>query len=259
MNNYTFLQTYFELQKGIAIDELFDLDFAEVCFSHNDPSSFWNNALVNDILVEEKISIIEEKLRSLKRNPAFYYENRSDLADLTSLLQQHGYSQSAEDSWMFHNGNNIDETNFNLVRKVANENELEIFLDILNKSYRKDDPLNPYGELSEYLKSARKAWEDNHSNNRVEYFIVYKGGKHVAVSTLTNHDGIGYISNVGSLIAVRGEGFGKLATMYCVSVSKKNGNTTHCLATEENTNPNEFYNALGFKTQFRALLMEKKR
>ncbi len=79
----------------------------------------------------------------------------------------------------------------------------------------------------------------------------------VAVSTLNNYEGIGYISNVGSIKEVRGEGFGKLSTLYCVHKSQKNGNKVHCLATEEDTYPNEFYKRIGFQTKFTAVGYKK--
>jgi hypothetical protein len=257
MTNYQFIQAYIELQKDIMFDELFDLNFATVCYSRNDPSTFWNNALVNKILTKEEVEKVASKFVELERKPALYYENRTDLASLTSLLTQLGYSNDAEDSWMFHSGENIDSSRFGSVKKVTTDKDLETFLTTFDKCYRKDDPLNPYGELGEYLKAAHIAWERHHDSNRIEYFIAYKGEEPVAVSTLTNHKGIGYISNVGSLLSVRGEGYGKLATMYCVSKSKENGNTSHCLATEEGTNPNKFYNGIGFTTRFTSKLMVK--
>ena len=100
---------------------------------------------------------------------------------------------------------------------------------------------------------ARSAWFKFNDTGKIEYFIVYKGSKPVAVSTLTNFAGIGYISNVGSLREVRGEGFGKTASLYCVYISKQNGNSEHALATEEGQYPNEFYKRIGFKTRFTAL------
>ncbi len=257
MTNYQFLQTYIELQKDIMFDELLDLGFATVCYSKNDPSSFWNNALVNTVLTNEEIEKVAIRLTELERKPALYFENRPDLEPLNSLLTQLGYSQSAEDSLMFHSGEGIDESRFSSVKKVMTNEDLELFITTFDNCYRKDDPLNPYGELGEYLKAARIAWQKHHVTNRIEYFIAYKDEKPVAVATLTSYKDVGYISNVGSLVTVRGEGYGKLATLFCVSQSKKNGNTTHCLATEEGTNPNKFYDAIGFKTKFTSKLMVK--
>ena len=116
--------------------------------------------------------------------------------------------------------------------------------------YQKDDPQNAYGELGDYLGVAESVWYKHHKTGKVEYFIFYKDKIPVAVSTLTNFQNIGYISNVGSLKEVRGQGFGKLATLYCVEQSKKRGNITHCLATEEGTYANEFYSKIGFSTKF---------
>lgn len=72
----------------------------------------------------------------------------------------------------------------------------------------------------------------------------------MAVASLNSHAGMGYIFNVGSLPEVRGEGFGRLVSLYCVYASKKKRNSVHCLATEEGTYPNKFYKRIGFKTHF---------
>lgn len=159
---------------------------------------------------------------------------------------------------MFHSGNDIDTQSFDWVKKVMTPEDLEVFLHSFDMCYRKDDPINPYGELGEYLTAARQAWQKHHATNRLEYFMVFDDNQPVAVSSLTNFQGVGYISNVGSLMSVRGRGFGKLVTMYCVQQSTQRGNKDHCLATEEATNPNEFYKAVGFKTRFSARLMSKK-
>lgn len=257
MTNYQFLQTYIELQQGIMFDEIFDLGFAAVCYGKLDSSPFWNNALVNTSLSDEQISEVEVKLTGLHRNPAFYFENRPDLKVFSESLVSKGYKQNAEDSLMFHSGEEIDETRFDQVKKVETDDELDLFIKTFDRCFQKNDPQNPYGELGEYLDASRSAWHKHHASNKIEYFIAYKGKEPVAVSTLTNHKNLGYISNVGSLRSVRGEGFGKLATMFCVAQSKKNGNTVHSIATEEGTYPNQFYKNIGFETTFTSKLMVK--
>jgi len=158
---------------------------------------------------------------------------------------------------MFHDGKIINKEHFSQVQKVKDKDGLQIFLKTFDSCYQKDDPQNAYGELGEYLNAAKIAWLKNHKNNKVEYFIVYNNNKPVAVSSLSNYKNIGYISNVGSLIKVRGQGFGKLVTHYCISQSKKRGNNQHCLATEEGTYANEFYKRIGFKTIFTAVGYKK--
>lgn len=144
------------------------------------------------------------------------------------------------------------------VKAVKAQTDLKVFLETFDQCYRKGDPQNPYGELGSYLKVAEKAWKKYKDTDRLLYFVAYKGKKPVAVASLTSHAGLGYISNVGSLKSVRGEGYGKLATLYCVYKSQQIGNKVHCLATEEGTYPNEFYKRIGFRTRFTGDLFVKK-
>ena len=180
------------------------------------------------------------------------------LKSLTDELTLMGYQQDAEDSLMFYTGSEVRESDLGTVKEVQTEDDLHTFIDVFDHCYQKDDPKNPYGELGDYLKSATEAWMNHHASGRIAYFIAYKDSEPVAVSALTSYKGIGYISKVGSLRSVRGEGFGKRATLWCVSQSQKHGNTMHCLATEEGTNPNAFYTSIGFQTRFTAKLMVKK-
>lgn len=257
MNNFDFLKKYQRLQKGIMFDQLVDLGFAIVSYCSIYDSDFWNNALTNETLSEDQVSQVESRLGEFKRKPSFYFENKDELGGLVEKLTKKGYSKSFEDCWQFWSGTEIDKKHFDSVKKVETEEDLKIFLETFDKCYQKNDPQNPYGELGDYLKVAEQAWDKHHATNRIEYFLVYEGDKPVAVSTLTNFEGLGYISNVGSLKEVRGRGFGKAATLYCVEESQKHGNKEHCLATEEGHYPNGFYNQIGFKTRFRAIAYTK--
>lgn len=259
MINYDFLQKYNKLQRLVMYDEVFDLGFATVVYSKSDKSGYWNNALVNKILNKSELEQIEKILISKDRTPSIYFENRPDLTPLSNFLESSNYKKAWEDSWQFWKSRVIDNKNFESVKRVTSQDELSVFLSTFNDCYQKDDPQNPYGEVGTYLKVTGDAWNKNNKTNNLEYFIVYKESKPVAVSALTSFEGIGYISNVGSLREVRGQGFGKLATLYCVSQSIKNGNNEHCLATEEGAYPNEFYKRIGFETRFAALGYTKKK
>ncbi|MFC1710072.1 hypothetical protein ACFL0F_00220 [Patescibacteria group bacterium] len=256
--NHKFLINYQELQQDIMFDKIIDLDFASVSYSADSRSSFWNNALTNQVLSRDNLQEIENVMTELGRLPAVYFENKEELKPLKDILRDRGYKKRFEDSWMFFLNPNVIVSEAGSVVKVSNEKELEEFLKTFDASYQKDDPQNPYGELSSYLEIARKSWHKHKSNNRLEYFTIYDKDEPVAVSTLTNFGGIGYTSNVGSIRSVRGKGFGKLATMYCIKKSQENGNTIHCLATEEGDYPNEFYKRLQFETLFTAVAFVKK-
>ncbi|MFA5967495.1 MAG: GNAT family N-acetyltransferase [Patescibacteria group bacterium] len=256
MSNYEFLKEYQQLQYQIMFGKLTDLGFASVSYCEDDKSAWWNQALIENEITPEQIKVIEQTMISQSRTPVIYFENNKS-ESFIDLLKQSGYKFEYEDSWMFHAGENIDYDRSHHVKKVENEEDLKIFIDTFDKCYQKDDPQNPFGELGDYLKATARAWKAHHSTNRVEYFIVYKDNQPVAVSTLTNLKGGGYISNVGSLREVRGEGFGKTATLFALERSVENGNTIHYLATEAGTYPNEFYKKIGFTTRFTAVGYKK--
>ena len=264
MDNYQFLRDYQDLQYEIMFDRLIDLGFCRIGYCHGENSSFWNQALTNKILSNEQVEVIESTLNKLKRDSTIYFENKKSLDGLTFLLKNKQYKFSFEDSWLFHSGENISQDRFKEVKKVTSTSELKVFIDTFDACYQKNDPQNAYGELGDYLKVAKTVWEKHNKTNRIEYFTCYEKNEPVAVSSLTNYGNIGYISNVGSLRKVRGRGFGKLATYYCVVESKKQGNKHHCLATEDNTFADDFYKRIGFRKKFCAvaytkLLLDKKK
>lgn len=257
MTNFQFLQKYQQLQFKVVFDKIDDLNFANIGYCEIYKSTFWNFALVDKTLNKDQLKKIEKEMVLKQRTPAVYFEHRQDLQVLISFLKDSGYELDYEDSWMFYSGSEIDTSRFDQIKRVENENDLKIYLNTFDASNQPGDPQNPYGSLGDYLKTAERAWFKYQGADRLEYFIVFKEDKPVAVSTLNNYEGIGYISNVGSLKELRGEGFGKLATLYCVHKSQKNGNKIHCLATEEGTYPNEFYKRIGFQTKFTAVGYKK--
>jgi len=252
MSNFEFLQKYTHLQQDVMFDEMVDLGFALVGYSSTDKSGYWNNALTNQVLKENEILEIEKLLISKERNPSIYFENNVMLRSFGETLIQRGYQKEWEDCWQFWGGGIINANHFEGIKKVETPEDLQVFLMTFNACYQKDDPQNPYGELGDYLKVAESVWSKHKGTNRLEYFVVYEGVKPVAVSTLTNFEGLGYIANVGSIKEVRGKGYGKAATLFCVDQSIKNGNIEHCLATEEGAYPNEFYKRIGFISRFTA-------
>ncbi len=250
---FDFLTQLDHLQYGIILDELKDLGWGLLTFSRKDTSNYFNNLLVDDMLSDIQLAQAEQLFLERDRQATFYFENTSRLDKLKEFLSRKKYSKSFEDCWMFHDGQQIDERKFDQVKKVTNQAELNIFLDTMNMCFQKNDPQNPYGELGEYLETAKDGWMQNHGSDRLQYFLVYKNDQPVAVASLTTFHELGYISNVGSLKSVRGEGFGKLATLFCVRKSVEAGNTYHFLGTEEGNYPYEFYKRLGFVDRFRAV------
>lgn len=252
MTNFNFLKQYLKLQDQDMYDQLLDLGFAELGYCRGDKLPYWNLALTNQLLTSGELKTLESHFTNWERKPSVYFEHAPRLQSLADLLTASGYKHNWEDSWQFWEGNPPPPSKI-VVKKVNTLEDLQVFLDTFDQCYRKDDPLNPYGELGNYLQLSRESWLKLHAGNREEYFMAFKDNKPVSVATLDNYSGIGYICNVGSLMEVRGQGYGKAVTLHCVNESFKHGNTLHCLATEEGTYPDEFYKRLGFKTKFTAV------
>ena len=130
-----------------------------------------------------------------------------------------------------------------------------LFLHI--ESYPENDPKNPYGDQVEFSKALKKSWYERKKSYDTLY-LLFENNKPVATAILTNYKDIGYITAVGSIPSVRGKGFGKKISLYCVQESFKLKNKSHFLVTEKGDYPYEFYKRIGFEPEFTALLYSKK-
>src|SRR6185369_9797202 len=155
-----FLDNYITLQQGIIFDEVIPLSpEAIIAFCQKDEATDWNFALVKKLLSEEEITTIEQAFLKLQRSPSIYFENKHALSPLKELLVKKGYKRSYEDSWMFYEQSSVNVPEEYKVIRVSNDQELQLFLDIFNKSFQKDDPQNPYGEWGEgYVNAIADSW-----------------------------------------------------------------------------------------------------
>lgn len=258
MNYFNFLQDYLRLQNTVMFVKLIRLVNSTIAYSKTDKSMYWNNALTNFLLSSEEIKQIEKIMTLLKRNPTIYFLHNSDNKTLSKKLIDNGYFRGFEDTYLFYQKQTINPQHFEDVHKIINKNELKIWLKTADNCYRKNDPQNAYGELGDFLEIAEIIWNRHHDTNRAEFFVAYKKDRPVAVSILTNYKNQGYISCVGSVKEVRGEGYGKAVTLYAVQQSKNRGQKYHYLATEEGMYPHQFYLRIGFNEVFKALGYTKK-
>lgn len=259
MKNYDVLDAYINLQKEIIFDKVINFRQGLITFCQFDNATDWNFALVNKVLSEKELEKVEKEFIKLNRTSSIYFENNQELFLLKELLLKKGYIKTYEDSWMFYAEKSVKIPEDYKVIHVENDKELDIFLDVFNRCFQKNDLQNPYGEWGKgYLKTISYSWNKFHRTKKIEFFIIYSDEEPVAVSELIHYKDMGYITNIGSLGCVRGQGFGKLATLYCVKRSIERGNIYHCLATEAGQYPHKFYKRIGFKTKFTAIDYTKK-
>ncbi|MFA5080096.1 MAG: GNAT family N-acetyltransferase [Candidatus Paceibacterota bacterium] len=252
MSNYNILEKFLKIQENTLVSKLILLNFAKIIYNELDPSFYWNFALIDQPIDKNKINKIEKTLKFFDRKPAIYFENTNFFVPFIEVLEKDGYRLNSEDSWMFYEEEVPKGLNFNEIKRVESVEDLNVWLETLDKCYNDNDLQNPYGELGNYFDLAERAWKKNNSIGKFEYFIAFKELIPVAVATLTYEENLGYISNVGSIQEVRGQGYGKLITLFCVNEAKRLNIEQVCLATEDGTYPNKFYKKIGFKTRFMA-------
>lgn len=235
---------------GYTTDKIIDLDFATVAISETDSSNFWNWALVDDLIDSKKLLEIEDKLKQYDRQLAIYCPQDNDLELLYQFLKSQGLEKTAQDCYLFYDQEKVSDLDFSKIKIVDSEKDLEIFLTTADQCYQVNDPQNVYGQLGEFLKTIKRAWHNLHHHGKIELYLAYEQEKPVAVSMLSPDQKVSYISTVGSLPSIRGQGFGKLVTLYAVKKSIAKGCQQCCLVTESHTYPHEFYQRIGFSNKF---------
>jgi hypothetical protein len=249
--NHKVLNNIFEILSYYGCERK-EVDGLAIVYSAKDSSYYWNYAYAESQIEDGQIDAVEKYFEEKDRKAAFYVIDDSKNTELISHLKKFRYTKHSCDSWLKFEKTGFDRKHFEQIVEVSNFEMLDAFIKTFDMSYRADDPQNPYGELGAYLDVARGAWSENHNGNKVRFFIAMKDKKPVAVASLNNCKGLGYISNVGSLKEVRGEGYGKAVTLFCVNESIKHGNDEHYIATERGTYPYDFYQRLGFAVKFEA-------
>ena len=252
MTKLSTLEKFLDIQEHTMFSVSEYVDGVRIIHNDFDQTPFWNYALCGEVLTGAQIHAVEARMRELNRKPAIYFPNTDTFGPLVDELKSDGYQLNNEDSWMFFEGSVPEGLDFNHIKKVSSLSELELWLETLDASFVADDPQNPYGTLGAYIDLARRAWKENGDLGKCEYVIAFNEGKPVAVATLIYEGDLAYISNIGSRKEVRGRGYGKLVTLFCVYEALKNNAVNVCLATEEGTYPNAFYKRIGFTVRFTA-------
>ena len=249
---YEILETFTYMQKGLL--EIERKDDILLAFCEGSTEQWWNYGLLRTPISEGRLKLIEKYFLERKRKSSVYFTE--DLKDgMIELLQKRGYAVTSKDSWMFWNRSipNIDSKG---IIKVSSDEDFSVWIETFLKSYPKDDPKNPYGEQDTFANVLKKNWNEKRTQGDVYYTVIHKN-KPVAVGCLTTRNNMGYISAIGSIPEARGKGFGKKITLFCVQESFSKGNKMHFLATEKGDFPYEFYNRIGFDTDFVAYVYTK--
>ncbi len=260
MDLQRFLHHYLNLQLGILFDQIKPVADSWFCSNLSGETPFWNQAVVFEPLQDKQVERIEAEFTKLNRQSAFYLPQQINLSEFSLSLQNADYKLRTSEVFMFHDGENLIDLDFKALKKVKSESELETFMKIFDDCYRSEDELAGRGSgFNQCLQSTKDDWYRFHKNDRVEFFILYHDEIPVGIVSLTNYEGMGYISNIGILPAYRGLGLGKQITLFGVHMSKKHGNKIHFLIAEQNGATEKIYNKIGFVSKLVCDLLVKEK
>ena len=250
------LKAFPYMHKNNPVSEIKNNNNVIMVFTKDDSELWWNYALINNVISNDELDYIENFFKKRDRLPSIYFSEGKKSKLIINFLKKKGYELTAQDSWLFWNKKSpiIDSKE---ITKIETDIEFEEWIRTYIKSYPKEDPKNPYGDQTEFAEALKKSWYGRKKSYDTHY-LSFKNNKPVATAILTNYKKIGYLTSIGSIPSVRGEGYGKKISLYCVQNSIGLGNKHHFLVTEKGDYPYEFYKRIGFEPEFVAYLYTKK-
>ena len=253
-NKFEILKTFASMLENSSLVEIHRQNDIILCFCKDNSEPWWNYALINRIISNEELNYIESFFKKKSRYTSIYFSDDEANKPIPDFLKGNGYELAAKDSWLFWNKESpADQKD---IIEIKNNSDFEKWIETFIKSYPKDDPKNPYGEQIQFAEVLKRAWFNKKTEND-KHYLAFKNKQPVATAMLSNFNKMGYISSVGSIPSVRGEGYGKKISLHCVKESIKAGNKHHFLATEKGHYPYEFYQRVGFEPEFIAFLYSK--
>ncbi len=256
INKFDILKKFPYMHKNNPVSEIKINNNIILTFSKDDSELWWNYALINNTISNDELDYIETFFKKRNRFPSIYFSEGKKSKLIINFLKKNGYELTAQDSWLFWNKKSPTIDGKDII-KIKTDIEFEKFIGTYIESYPKDDPKNSYGDQTEFAKALKKSWYDKKKSYDTHY-LLFGNNKPIATAILTNYQKIGYLTAIGSIPSVRGEGYGKKISLYCVQESFKLKNKYHFLVTEKGSYPYEFYQRIGFEPQFVVYLYTKK-
>ncbi len=255
MDKLGIIRSFILMNSGKFFTEVKEDEDVMLAFCGDNSEIWWNFAFLKKPVGKERLQSIADFFEKRKRAPTIYFPDEGFYDDVLGALRGGGFKASSQDCWMFWEGESpyLDESN---IFEVKSDEDFEKWVETFLRSYPKDDPKNPYGEQVEFSKVIDKAWKRGMLKNDC-CFLAFDNNKPAAVGMLTSYQGKGYISAIGSVPEVRGRGFGKRMSLFCVRESFRRGNEFHFLATEKEHFPFNFYKKIGFSPKFTATYYTK--
>lgn len=222
---------------------------------------FWNYAgIIQTENTEALLESINDYYVEKNRAPAAYITPYTEPDDLEEILKDKSFELMAQDAWMFYEGEKIDQNNESGLEfiEVANNKEIEKFVELFQKAYGGSNDEEAYGELPEYYSEAqRELITNNHEGKTFRAIIGEKSGEHVAIGILIHDREFAGIYSIGVDPDHRGNGFGTAIMNFLVEEAQKAGVKNIFLQTEKGSKNEQFFSNRGFNTEFTGKIFVK--
>jgi len=243
-------------QQGMYFSKMKTIKGAVLLYSDIISDFFWNYAGQIRISQEDTEELVYEIITFYQkeaRQPAVYLTPFSQPQDISKYLEDQGFKIEFRDAWMTYDGKtpHVKKPKELLVKEVRSNDDMEIFINIFFEAYGGATEDEPYGELPPaYGDALRRSFKNPPKENRITYYLGFINGRPVGIGTLISSNGFGGIYNIGTSPNYRRMGIGSAISIKFVEDSKREGNTTTYLMTEEGSYVEKFYQGLGFSTKF---------
>jgi len=190
-----------------------------------------------------------------RRKTTMYLTPFSTPAKLSDVLQLQGFALAYQEAWMYYRSLCVSPRlpPRVTVDTVTDQETMRFFVEVFNGAYSGLDPREPYGQAPpEWGETLYSSFNLQMTGRRVEYYMLREDGIPAAVLLTSEIEEYAGIYSVGTVPEMRGKGYGSLITLYALAELQRRGAKVVFLQTEKDSYNQEFYQKLGFLTEWTA-------
>jgi len=240
-------EIHYDLLSGMYFTGEKDFGDTKVMWHNELQDEEWNyGTRIQTKNPESTISKVSKFLINNNRKPGFYLTPFYKTGDLEKKLQKLGFETEIKDSWMFLEKTILkkDLPKWVRIKKINKEKEMIDFVEVYSEGFGIEE--------KSYEEAIIKSWERKPRDVNVNNYIVYDKNNPISIISLINKEKFYGIYNLATKSNMRKKGIGTGILYHAVKEIQQNPQNVIFLMTEENSNPERFYEKLGFETKFKA-------
>jgi len=238
---------HYKVQLGVFFTRQKDIRGATLFWNDQITDFYWNYANLvdaeqHDVLIENIIDYYEAR----NRKPAINVTPWTKSKGLEQRLRALGFSVKYQQSWQIYKGEPVESLANRDIREVKTADEMQTFVRTFEKAFS-GAPGDPYGHLPKtygetvLLSFGKRFWQN---------YLVFDKEKPVATGGIAIDGKYAGIYSVGTDPSFRRKGAGTDIVKFLTKKALENNCEVIFLQTMRNSYNEQFYNNLGFKTEF---------